>query len=501
MPNYLLAHDLGTSGNKATLFTPEGTLVDSVTVSYPVRFYNGNWAEQNPLDWWRAVCESTKALLSSVSPGEILAVSFSGQMMGCLCVDANGDPLMDSIIWADMRASAQEQALKDKIDPAAFYRLTGHRLSCSYGIEKLMWVRDNAPDLYKKTACVLNAKDYIVFRLTGRLVTDYSDASGTNAFDLSRLCWSDEILSAAGIAPEKFPPAVASATVVGEVTRRASEECGLAVGTPVVIGGGDGVCASVGAGSVAEGKTYHCIGSSSWICTASSKPVYDPDMRTFNWAHAVPGLVAPCGTMQAAGASFQWLKNQICTEETARAKETGGSPYDLMNEQIATSPVGSNGILFLPYLQGERSPRWNPDAKGAFLGLKLENTRADLLRSVVEGIGFNLKIILDIFRKELPIDEITVVGGMAKGDAVLRIFADIFGLPLVRPNYLDEASSMGAAVIAGVGVGVLHFSDIGRFLKRDSEIRPDPSATAEYRKRLRVFEAAYRGLLDVFPML
>jgi len=502
MQKYLLAHDLGTSGNKATLFTLDGKLVGSKVSSYNTNYFNANWAEQDSHDWWRAVCSSTKQLLNGIDNKEVLAVSFSGQMMGCLCVDKNGLPLRPSIIWADMRASQEEEYLASKIDPMEFYKTVGHRISSSYSIEKLMWVRNNEPDVYNNTYKMLNAKDYIVYKMTGQFLTDYSDASGTNAFDINTFKWSRQILDAAGIAVEKLPRAVESTYIAGEISSAVGDECGLAAGTKVVVGGGDGMCASVGAGSVKVGKTYNCLGSSSWICTTTKKPIFDTEMRTFNWAHIVPGYVAPCGTMQTAGAAFNWVKNEICTLENEQAAAGGVSPYEIINTEIESAQPTSNALMFLPYLLGERSPRWNADSRGAFVGLKMEHTRSDVLRSVIEGIAMNLNIILGILRKDIDIDEMIVIGGMAKGKIQRQILADVFGMNILKMFSLEEATSMGAAITAGVGIGELSgFDEIEKFNKVAEVIEPKPENVEKYQKLMPVFDKAYFALEEVYKQL
>ncbi len=502
MPNYLIAHDIGTSGNKASLFTTDGQLLKSTVSAYPTDYFSSNCAEQDPLDWWRAVCESTKELLLGIDNKDVLAVSFSGQMMGCVCVDKQGNALRKAIIWADMRAEEEARRLQEQIPMERFYRTVGHRISSSYSLEKLMWIKTHEPEVYKNTYKMLLAKDYIIQKLTGRFLTDFSDASGTNAFDLNTFEWSEEILRAAGVDGTMLPEAVASTTIAGEITHKVAEECGLAPGTKVVVGGGDGMCASVGAGSVSEGKTYNCLGSSSWICTTSKTPIYDEQYRTFNWAHIVPGMIGPCGTMQAAGASFSWLKNEVCTLETERGLQNGISPYELINEQIKGSRPGANGLLFLPYLMGERSPRWNANARGAFVGLKMEHRRADMLRSVVEGIGLNLNIILQIMKQHIPIEEMTVIGGLAKGSIQRQILADIYGMRILRLNYLEEATSIGAAITAGVGIGVhKSFEEVSRYIAVDAVEEPTAANTAVYQKMQPIFDKAYFDLVDVFEEL
>ncbi len=502
MQKYLLAHDLGTSGNKATLYDLDGTLISSSVSTYDTNYFNSNWVEQNPDDWWNAICKSTKELLAGINKQDVLAVSFSGQMMGCLCVDKSGVPLRPSIIWADMRATREEEFIRSRLSPDEFYKTVGHRISSSYSIEKLMWVKNNEPDIYKNTYKMLNAKDYIIYRMTGKFVTDYSDASGTNAFDINKFEWSSKILDAIGIDTDKLPEAKPSTYIAGEITSKVAEECGLAVGTKVVLGGGDGMCASVGAGSVSEGRTYNCLGSSSWICTTTKQPVFDPEMRTFNWAHVVPGYIAPCGTMQTAGAAFSWVKNEICKYEQLIAAGEGVSPYVLIDKEVEKSKPASNGLLFLPYLLGERSPRWNPNARGAFVGLKMEHSRSDMLRSVVEGIFMNLNIILDILKMQIDIKEMIVIGGMAKGLVQRQMLADIFGMNILKMASLEEATSMGAAVTAGVGIGALSgFHEAEKFNSVTEVIEPNTQNVKEYKKIIPIFNNTYYALESIYGQL
>ncbi len=498
MKRFLLAHDLGTSGNKATLFTVDGELVAAKTHAYETNYFHQNWAEQNPADWWEAVCGSTRELLANVDPREIAAVALSGQMMGCLCVDRRGEPLGPSIIYCDQRAVEQTERLLEKLSPEEFYRITGHRASASYSIEKLMWLKDHRPDVYQGTHKMLNAKDYVNFRLTGRMATDPSDASGTNAFDLGEYCWSETILDAAEIDAAGLPEVLDSTEVLGGVSPEAAEATGLAAGTPVVVGGGDGSCAAVGVGCIAPGMAYNYVGSSSWIGITSTSPVNDPQMRTVSWAHILPRHVHAAGTMQTACASFNWLKNEICRSETEQARREQISPYVLMDRQIESSPPGARGLLFLPYLLGERSPRWDPNAKGAFLGLNLSHRREDLLRAVLEGITLNLEIILGIFREHVEIDAMTVIGGGAKSRVWRQIMADVYNLEIARPNVLEEATSMGAAVIGGVGAGVFDgFEVIDRFIRIESKQQPQSAARETYRRLMPVFDRSYHALREV----
>jgi xylulokinase len=499
---HILVHDLGTSSNKATLFSEDGRLVCSAVAPYPTRYFNGNWAEQDPSDWWEAICSSSRSLLeqSSIKPGEIAVVCFSGHMMGCLCVDRNGVPLRPHILWADQRAQEQASRIQESIAPERFYRITGHRNSASYGLQKLLWIRDHQPEIYEATAWMLNAKDWLVFRFTGRIMTEYSDASGTNAFDLNRMDWSEEILTTAGIDAGMFPPLVPSTHVAGYVTNEAASQTGLPPGTPVVVGGGDGLCATVGAGCIEEGIAHGCIGTSAWISFAASKPLFDPQMRTFNWAHLVPGMICPCGTMQTAGSAYAWLKREICTSEMERAERNRCDPHELISQEISESPQGSRGVVFLPYLIGERSPHWNPKARGAFIGIGLETRRSDVLRSVLEGITMNLGLIVEIFRDSgFPLPSIRMIGGGAKDSEWCRMMSDIWQTQIVRHNDLEEATSRGAAVTAGVGIGLYRdFHAIDRFLHTSEVLSPDSAALETYRHPKMIFEQSYRALLPIF---
>ena len=504
MARYLLAHDLGTSGNKATLYTFEGALVASRTAPYDTHYFNGNWAEQNPEDWWRAICLSTGELLreSGAQPSDVAVVALSGQMMGCTPVDRAGAALRPSMLYCDQRATAETRHLLSQIDLARFYRIVGHRASASYPLEKLMWVRDHEPDIYARTYKTLCAKDYINCRLTGRMATDYSDASGTNAFDLNTFRWSEEILALAGLDAGKFPEPMESTAILGAVTRQAAAETGLKEGTPVAVGGGDGSCAGVGVGCIRPGSAYNYLGSSSWVALTVKEPIVDPLMRTMNWAHCVPGYLHPSGTMQTAGASHNWLKNTLCQPEVELAARAGVSPYQLIDEAIASVPPGARGVLFLPYMLGERTPWWNPNARGAFLGLNLATRREDMLRAVLEGIAMNLGIIVNIFRGHLPIDAMTVIGGGARSQVWRQIMADVYDCPVHSLNFLEEATSMGAAVIGGVAAGVFaDFDVIHRFVRVDHSATPDPKNRQVYRNLLPVFEHAYRSLVDVYDEL
>ncbi len=405
------------------------------------------------------MCVSTRRLLSAAGaqaagaqPEDIACVVFSGQMMGCVAMDEQTRPLRNAIIWADQRAVEEARLLEEQVGLEETYRITGHRPSPSYSGEKLLWLRRCQPEVFARAYKFLHAKDFIVARLTGRFVTDYSDASGSNLYDLSRQDWSDDILLAVRLERRLLPELHASSDVVGEVTHRAAEETGLAVGTPVVIGGG-GACAAVGAGVGRPGAAYNYIGSSSWIGIAAQQPIFDPALRTFTFAHLPAGLFTPTGTMQSAGGAYQWARETFAAPEKEAAAALGVSPYELMNLQVEKSPPGANGLLFLPYLMGERSPRWNPEARGAYISITVQHTRADLLRATLEGVAFNLRVILDAFQEQ---------GAGGRGDARDRRRRAGGGLAADPGGYLRHPRSPPGAAGGGHFAGRSHRRRRGR---------------------------------------
>jgi len=498
---YLLAHDIGTTGDKATLFTIEGHLVASAFVEYPTLQPEMTWAEQRPSDWWKAFVSGNKLLIkkSSAPPDNILAMSFSGQSMGCLPVDSRGKPLRNSIIWMDQRSIEQSNETRKRIGEKGYYNLTGMRISPTFTFSKVLWLRDNQPDIYAKTHKFLQAKDYIVMRLTREFATDYSDASLAGMLDVHKGCWGQRLLDEFDLDSEKLPTIHPAADIIGEINSRVAKETNLALGTSVVMGGGDGPCAAVGAGVVRPGRCYNYLGASSWIAMSSEKPLMDPRMRIFNQWHLDPRRICPTGTMQAAGASLRWLKDQICHEEVQKAKSLGVSPYVVMDREAAEIDPGAKKIIFLPYLMGERSPWWNPNARGVFFGLALGHRREHLIRAVLEGVAFNLKIILDIFRElGARLSEVRLIGGGAKGEVWRQIIADIYGRTVLVPEHLEEANSLGAAIAAGVGARVYKSFDVAEKLVKI--VGRNYSNAKTHRRYERLYSLFKKAYLTIRPL-
>ena len=505
MVAYILAHDLGTTGDKATLFSSEGKLLASEFSAYPTHYPKTGWAEQEPELYWQAFCRSTRELLakSRIPLQEIAAVAFSGQMMAALPVDLKGRALRNSIIWADLRSTSQAEELGRRIAADRVYRISGHRLSPSYSAAKIMWIRENEPDVYKRTHKFIQAKDFVACRLTGSLLSDYSDASGMNLLDISALRWSAEILEAAGIEAAKLPDLVESTKVAGKVGGEAAEASGLLPGTPVVIGGGDGACATCGAGVVDEQQAYIYLGTSTWMAVASSKPLLDPSKRTFTFCHFLKGLYFPAGTMQAGGGSYQWLKNTLGEAEVKAAGEAGLDAYELLNREAGEAPCGSGGLLFLPYLMGERSPLWDPQARACFIGLTMRHGKKHLIRAVLEGVAFNMRLIYEAFQEQgVRSAKIRLIGGGARSRLWQSILADVLETPIARLNFIEEATSVGAAIAGGVGVGLFSSIRETERLVQETELAPcNPANFPVYRNNYAVFRSCYERLRDLFPLL
>ena len=499
-PQYILAHDLGTTGNKATLFdVVSSSVVATASETYQTTYPRPNWAEQNPAEWRQAMLGCTRRLIDQlpVSPAHIAAISFSGHMQGALMVDREGVPLRPAIIWADQRAIHAADSMRQICGEESVYQLTGHRISPAYTAAKVLWIKENQPDVYRHTYKVLQPKDYLAYLLTGVFATDYSDASGTQVFDLVKRCWSIEMMKAVGIDTVIFPEAHPSATIIGRVTEDMAKATGLLSGTPVVIGGGDGACATVGAGSVHEGDAYTYAGSSAWIALTTRQPVFDPLQRTFNIAHLDPQLYFPIGTMQAAGGSYDWLARLL------RSEKGGEADYASLDALAATAPAGARGVLFLPYLLGERSPYWNPLARAAFIGLAMSHGQAEMSRAVLEGVAFNLRLILDALRAQgVQVASMRLIGGGARSSVWRQILADVYQLPILLPELPAEATALGAVIAGGVAVGIFpDYSVAKELIPAAQGEQPDSANVERYNSLYPLFQQSYRALEPIYEQL
>lgn len=490
----IIAHDLGTTGNKASLHTDDGEMLQHCTVPYPAHFASGGVAEQNPMDWWEAVGQATKKLtqMANISANEITGIGISGQMMGAIFLDENYNPTRDAIIWADFRAQKQSDYLIEKVGLEKAYKRLGHRLNPTYSIAKVMWVRDNQPEVWSKTRHICIAKDFINHKLTNRFVTEPSDASSTNCFDQLNLVWDEEILKVADIPVSYFPEIVESTSVIGGLTSAAADHLGLNVGTPVVAGGGDGPMAALGAGIISPTDgAYACMGSSSWVAVSTTKPLHDAKMRSMTWNHIVPNQFSPTATMQAGGASLQWI-----VEDLMPASEK--DRFNILLGEAERVSSADDGLYFLPHILGERSPYWNPSAAGAFIGLGRHHDRSYLVRAVLEGVAFNLLTCIQAFTDNgVSIDQVDVIGGGAESALWLQIFSDIWGVKVRSRSIVEDANSLGAAVTTLVALGKGEFSMVKQLSTITAEFNPS-SDSKKYARQHEIFLDGYNKLEDWF---
>ena len=495
---YLLVYDMISSGTKASVFSTDGTLIASAYRVLPISIEN-RYVQQDPEDWWHTVVETTHEILPAFQAEQVAAICFTAQSQVCLCVDKEGNALMPAITWADTRSLEVEDNIGNGISQAEHFQLTGLTNTPNSSIRKLMWVQQKRPDIYKKTYKMIQCKDYLVMRFTGRVLTDYSDASSTFALDIEKNCWAERIIELSGVDAEKLPELVNSNEVVGSVTASVAMELGLKVGTPVVIGAGDILCSAVGAGCVHDGDLYMSLGSSSWIARCSQIPIEDPLLTrpTIN-PHAIPGMFLNFVNYQNAGVVFKWLKNSILQYDPLGTREVqpfqNVYPYTEMEPAVRKSPIGANGLLCLPHLLNPTSNHPQPYTAGAYIGLKWTHTRDDLMRAALEGITFEVRRFVDFLREERTCT-MTIVGIASHETYWLQMMADIFNLTIYNTELSDTPDSIGAAIIAGQAVGIYDSFDIAaRFCNKQDLFTPDPVRVRTYERLYQIYLTAFDGI-------
>lgn len=451
-----LGIDVGTSGTKALLVTGDGRPVERATVEYPLHQPRPGWAEQEAEDWWRATVRATQAVLAKagVSGERVAAVGLSGQMHGSVFLDENGQVVRPPILWCDVRTASQCRTITQRAGGRErLIELTGNPALEGFTAPKVVWLMEHEPEAFARTRKIVLPKDYVRYRLTGEIATEVSDAAGTLLFDVAKGEWSAPLLEALGIDGDLLPPVLQSYEVAGRVSASAAEETGLRVGTPVVAGGADNTCGAVGAGIVREGVFLSSIGSSGVVLTPSDSLAKDPKGRVHTFNHSTENQWYLMGVTLSAGLALRWFRDQLGQAE--RAVEAAGGPdaYDLLSHEAQKSTPGSRGLFFLPYLNGERTPHADANARAVFFGLSGAHTRADMVRSVFEGVTFSLRDSVEIMRElGREVTEIRAIGGGAKSPFWRQIQADVFGADVLTLE-IDEGPAFGAALLAMVGAG------------------------------------------------
>jgi len=494
MSKKIIAYDLGTGGNKASLYDSDGTCLASTFVSYDTYYPGAGWHEQRPMDWWRAIVESTQRLLSKrkVDVKTIDCMSISGHSLGAVPIDKNGNLLRERTpIWSDTRAEEQVQAFFREVDQESWYIRTGNGFppEC-YPVFKVMWYRDREPEMFRRIFKVIGTKDFINFKITGQIQTDYSYASGSGVYDLKEWNYSSELLNASGLPAELFPCIVPSTHIIGGLTREAADDLGLPKTVKVVCGGVDNSCMAAGAGNIAEGRVYTSLGSSSWIAVSSRYPILDTRSKPFVFTHVIPQLFTSAVSIFSAGSALQWFIDTLCSNLLYSSEKDGRDVYELINELAEQSPVGSNKLLFNPSLAGGTSQEASPHIRGAWVGLDLGHTQSDLIRSCMEGIALNLGLVLNVLRKFCTLsNKMVMVGGGSNSRLWRQIFADIYNMNIVQTNIGQDAGSLGAGAVAAVGSGLWRdFSKVDDLHKVKEIQKPIAGNTEKYALIRPIFE-------------
>ena len=455
----MIAWDLGTGGNKASLYDAEGNCLASQFVPYQTQYPHPGWHEQRPEDWWNAVVESTRNLLaaSGIQPREITCCGISGHSLGAVPLDKSGNLLRElTPIWSDTRAVSQANSVFAHYPEETWYSITGNGFTpAMYAAFKILWYRDHEPEMYRKIDKVVGTKDYVNFKLTGRICTDPSYASGYGVWDLEKWDYSRELLDALQLPIGIFPEVVPSTAVIGTLLPEAAQALGLPASVKVVAGGVDNSCMALGAKAFREGRVYNSLGSSCWIAVSSQKPLIDVRSRPYVFAHVAEGYYASALCITSGGTSFRWVRDQLCRDLSEQAQRTGEDVYDLMTREASTSPVGAGRLLFNPSLGGGMPMDQSMFIRGGYLGLDLSHTRADMLRATMEGIAFGLRACLDGLRQLTHVeDEMLLVGGGSKSALWRQIYADIYKTTVLKSNVDQQAAALGAAACAAVGTGL-----------------------------------------------
>jgi xylulokinase len=449
--------DVGTTGTRAVIVRPDGHVVAAATGNHhPMQMPKPGWAEQDPANWWEATVHAVRAALeaSGLKGSDIAAVGLSGQMHGVVLLDKTHAVLRPSLIWCDQRSQAQCEWITSQVGADRLIQLVSNPALTGFSAPKMLWVRDHEPKVFERTAHFLLPKDFVRFRLTGEFATDVSDASGTLLFDVTNRRWSKEMLSALGIDAKILPRAYESPEITGQITAETALVTGLKTGTPVVGGGGDQASSAVGNGIVLPGLTSATLGTSGVIFAYTDAPKLDPRGRIHTFCHAVPGKWHVMGVTQGAGLSLRWFRDNFGAAESQYAGHIGVDVYELIVREAEKIPPGSEGLLFLPYLMGERTPVLDPQARGMWFGVTAAHTRGHMIRAILEGVAFSLRDSLEIFKElEIPVREILASGGGSRGFLWRQIQADIYGKELVT-LHTSEGSAFGAALLAGVGAKV-----------------------------------------------
>lgn len=501
----LLGIDVGTSGLKALLLSPSGRLAGSVTETYPLEVPRPGWAQQDPGLWWTACRRAVRKLLSQsgLPASGVVGVGLTGQMHGSVFLDGAGRVLTPALLWCDQRTAAECDEITRRVGGrGALLRYTFNPALTGFTAPKILWVKRHLPQVFRKTTRVLLPKDFLRFCLTGAFASDVSDASGTLLFDVGARRWSLPVLKALGLPRSWFPDALEGPQITGRVSRAAAGATGLLEGTPVVAGGGDQAAGAVGCGVVEPGVVSATLGTSGVVFAACALPRRVPDGRLHLFCSAVTGGWHLMGVMLSAGGALRWLRDEL-GRAVVPGTPPGADPYDRMCREAARVPAGAEGLLFLPYLTGERTPHADPHARGVFFGLSLKHSAAHLTRAVLEGVAYGMRDSLELIREMgVRVSRLRLSGGGARNPLWCTIQASVYGEPGARLTR-EEGPAMGAAMLAGIGTGV--FRDYRHAVRicvaEKDRFTPRPHLVKAYARGYRIYRRLYPALKPLFPEL
>ena len=501
MSKILVGVDVGTSGAKCIIADETGKVLASSTKEYPLYTPKAGWAEQNPIDWWEGVKAGLKDILEGVNKEELVGISFSGQMHGLVALDENNEVIRPSILWCDQRTQKQCDWITEKAGGLeGLLKHTNNRMLTGYTGGKILWLRDEEPENFKKMKVFVCPKDYIRLKMTGNIAIDVSDASGTGFFNTKDRVWADELIEIAGLDKSIFPEAVESTALCGTVTKEAALETGLPEGLNVYAGGGDAVIQTTGTGLVKPGVLGVVIGTSGNVSMGMDKYVDNPEGKLQMFANNEPGLWHSFGCTLTAGGAYSWYAKNLAGEEAIIAKEEGRKIYDVLNDSAEKSAPGANGVIFAPYLTGERCPYPDPNARGMFYGLTLGTTKSDITRAVMEGVTYSLKQVVELMSAGGKPEKVYLSGGGASSELWKQMAADIFEIPVYTMSAAKEGGAYGAVLVAGVGAGVWeNLNEAIKVLKEDEKYYTPSCETRDaYRKAYELYKMLYGANKAVF---
>lgn len=502
---YLIGIDLGTSATKTILLNANGTIIAEASCQYPMHQPENGWAEQNPLDWKRAVLSTLRQVTAQagIMPEDIVGIGVSGQMHGLVMLDQENQPIGDTIIWCDQRSEKQVQEMKEIMPEEEWLKITGNPPIAAWTAAKILWMRENRPEDYARCRHIMLPKDYICFILTGKYTTDVSDASGMQLLDIQKRKWSETVLERLGIDRTLLGEVHESQEIIGYVQEGIAQECGLSTQTAVIAGGSDNACAAIGTGIIREGEAFTSIGTSAIVYTHLNEYKSIPHGSLHMCCAAVPGCWHTMGGPQAAALSMNWFETKFCEDYQKKAQETGRSIHELVNEAVAAIPAGSDRLLFLPFLMGERTPHMNPNCRGIFFGISAIHTKEHFLRAIMEGVTHSLADCNNIL-KEIgnTVRSMRVCGGGSRSKIWRQIMADLYDCRITTIN-LEEGPAFGAAILAGVAAGVFtSIEEACESLIQDVEItRPIAENVTVYCKYHELYDSIYESIQENFSLL